>query len=94
MLCGFFMKDDVLFSKIYLNCRRGILELDVILLNFLAREYNNMDEKNLSDFCSLLSESDDKLYSWLVKRHIPEHFKLEYIVFRINLVTDNSFFES
>lgn len=88
------MKDDILFSKIYLNCRRGILELDVILLNFLEREYNNMDGRNISDFCSLLSESDDKLYLWLVKRYIPKYSRLENIINRINLVTDGCFFES
>ncbi|HFL8824351.1 MAG TPA: succinate dehydrogenase assembly factor 2 [Candidatus Azoamicus sp. OHIO1] len=86
------MKDSFLFSKIYLNCRRGMLELDIILTNFLESEYSNMDGKVLVDFCALLCESDNNLYLWLVKRAIPSNNNIIDMVNRINYVTDKKVF--
>lgn len=55
------------FSAIYLNCRRGMLELDLILLNFLEKHYNNLNAKLKKEFILLLHESDNILYSLLIK---------------------------
>lgn len=56
------------FNKIYLNCRRGILELDIILINFLEKKYFKLKRKNLKDFEKLLNNSDQNLYSWIIKK--------------------------
>ena len=55
------------FNKIYLSCRRGILELDIILLNFLEDQYFILDDSMQKKFIYLLNESDQNLYSWIVK---------------------------
>lgn len=55
------------FNKIYLSCRRGILELDIILLNFLEDQYFTLDDSMQKKFIYLLNESDQNLYLWLVK---------------------------
>ncbi len=55
------------FNKIYLSCRRGILELDIILLNFLEDQYFTLDDSMQKKFIYLLNESDQNLYSWIVK---------------------------
>lgn len=53
--------------RIYANCRRGMLELDVILINFLEKEYLNLDDNMLNNFSELLNESDTNLQNWIVK---------------------------
>jgi len=77
------------FYKIYLNCRRGMLELDLVLLNFLEIEYFNLDDCFLAKFEKLLSQSDVDLYSWLIKGELCEDDCLVSIISKIRTVTSN-----
>lgn len=62
------------FSKFYFKCRRGILELDIILFNFL-KNISYMSENKQEMFLNFLEESDVNLYDWLVKKETcPEIF--------------------
>ncbi|HFL8819489.1 MAG TPA: succinate dehydrogenase assembly factor 2 [Candidatus Azoamicus sp. OHIO2] len=54
-------------SEIYLNCRRGMLELDLILLIFLEKHYNRLNNKLKVKFILLLNESDNLIYNLLIK---------------------------
>jgi len=78
------MNYDINLSKIYLSCRRGMLELDILLINFLKHEYNNMDEALLKKFNLLLNESDKDLHNWLIKKGKLENLNLSIIVDKIN----------
>lgn len=44
-----------------------MLELDIILINFLETKYNNIEKKNIKKFKKLLKEDDKNLQSWLIK---------------------------
>ena len=46
-------------------CRRGMLELDVLLGNFLQEQYLNLSTKEQTIFVQLLSSEDQSLYWWL-----------------------------
>lgn len=68
------------FSLFFLNCRRGMLELDVILLNFLDVRYYDLDLQFKKDFYDFLLESDNNLYLWLVKKKYNNTSNFFYII--------------
>ena len=49
-------------------CRRGMLELDLILKNFLE---NSLDNKNYQKFEQLLNCTDAELADWLLTGKTP-----------------------
>lgn len=53
-------------------CRRGMLELDVILGKFLKNAYPNLAESDKILFIKLLDCSDPELFAWLLGHEIPE----------------------
>lgn len=52
-------------SQLYWACRRGMLELDVLLGNFLKEVYPALSPTNQSLFVRLLSNNDQDLFMWL-----------------------------
>lgn len=78
------------FSLFFLNCRRGMLELDVILLNFLDIRYYDLDLQFKKDFYDFLLESDNNLYSWLVKKNYTNTLKFHNVIETI-IITTNMF---
>ena len=48
------------------QCRRGMLELDVILNRFLDLHYQDLSEPSKAEFIALLEEPDPDLFAWLM----------------------------
>lgn len=48
------------------QCRRGMLELDVILQPFLTEHFNNISEPLQQAFTELLKQADPDLYTWIM----------------------------
>lgn len=65
------MKDTTVFSRLRWACRRGMLELDVLLGNFLEEAYANLSEEMKLGFERLLSENDQDLFMWLTGKETP-----------------------
>ena len=59
--------DNLLDRKIRCACRRGLLELDVLLNHFLATEYLSLDNAERTLFLTMLGESDTELLSWVTQ---------------------------
>jgi antitoxin CptB len=53
------------------KCRRGMLELDLLLAPFLENEFSSLTESEQQLFIRLLEESDQDLFNWLIQREIP-----------------------
>jgi antitoxin CptB len=54
-------------------CRRGMLELDILLGHFLTEAYTDLTSIDKDSFVKLLSESDQDLFMWLSgKVHCPD----------------------
>ena len=53
------------------QCRRGLLELDILFVRFLERHYNalNTDEQNA--FQKLLEQPDQTLLAWVQGQQEP-----------------------
>lgn len=60
-------------TQLLWQCRRGMLELDIILLAFCNTRYEGLtvEQKNL--FVQLLTYPDQELYEWLLGRSLPEN---------------------
>lgn len=52
-------------------CRRGMLELDIILNDFLDSQYGVLTEGQQKAFENLLGATDQELFRWLVHHEIP-----------------------
>jgi len=63
-------------AKIKWQCRRGMLELDLILNNFIANGLELLSEDQLDCFENLLTATDPQLYSWLMRHEQPEDLRL------------------
>ena len=52
-------------------CRRGMLELDVLLGNFLKEAYADLEYGDKILFVQLLTCSDPELFAWLMGHETP-----------------------
>lgn len=59
-------KEPISKEKIRWQCRRGMLELDLILGRFFEKQFDNQSESNRTLFVELLKEADQTLYRWLI----------------------------
>lgn len=60
-----------MMDKIYLNqlkwaCRRGMLELDLLLTPFLEQHFYTLSNAQKKDFEYLLTQDDTDLYAWFM----------------------------
>ena len=62
------------------KCRRGMLELDLVLLPFLDEHYAPLSEYQKQIFERLLEEEDPVLQSWFMRHKVPEDKKLAAMV--------------
>lgn len=60
--------------------RRGMLELDLILLPFLDKIYPSLEQADKEHFWSLLESEDQDMFSWFLRREDPEDPNLLRIV--------------
>lgn len=70
-------------SKLQWACRRGMLELDILLSNFLQEVYMTLNIEEKKQFEILLECSDPDLFSWLLGQNIPSDSGLLHITDRI-----------
>jgi antitoxin CptB len=59
-------------SRLRWACRRGMLELDVLLGNFLADAYESLSLEDKRLFVALLNCSDPELFDWLLGQASPK----------------------
>lgn len=76
------------FFLLFLNCRRGMLELDVLLFNFLNTRYYDLTIDFIEEFSTMLLESDNNLYKWLIKKEVYLDNEFYYLIIEINKTND------
>jgi antitoxin CptB len=66
-------KNDLLenISKLQWACRRGMLELDVLLSNFLQEAYSDLSLEDKHLFIELLSYEDPAIFAWIMGHETP-----------------------
>ncbi len=69
------------------QCRRGMRELDLLLLQFIDSEGAELDAAKLQVFGRLLDCPDALLLEWLLGRQIPSDREVAQLVQRIRGAT-------
>jgi antitoxin CptB len=64
------LKEEAL-KRLRWQCRRGLLELDLLLGNFLEKGYAALDMEKKAQFSTLLSCSDQELLYWFTDQAVP-----------------------
>ncbi len=54
------------------RCRRGLLELDIVLQRFIDKYYTQLSEIELQQFTTLLDLPDNDLWDMIATRKEPE----------------------
>lgn len=67
-------------AKINWHCRRGMLELDLMLNRFMTQYFDQLDPVQVDQFEWLLEYSDPELYSCLTGQSSPDHQELANLV--------------
>lgn len=70
-------------SRLRWRCRRGMLELDQLLLRWLNREGPQASSEQLATFQRLLNTEDDQLWRWCLRHEQPQEKELHELVERI-----------
>jgi antitoxin CptB len=57
-------------KKLAWHSRRGMLELDLILLPFVEQSLPRLDERQLGLYQELLAQEDQDLFVWFTRREV------------------------
>jgi antitoxin CptB len=68
------------YKRIYWASRRGMLELDLILVPFFEQCFRDLSQQDQQCFIRLLEEEDTDLFAWFLGRGLPEDEELAAIV--------------
>lgn len=74
-------------NRLFWGSRRGMLELDLILLPFLDNVYPSLDAADKLLYQKMLDSEDQDMFSWFLRRTDPEDITLQRIV---QIVRDNT----
>ena len=74
-------------QRLYWQCRRGMLELDLLLMGFLDKDYARLDASQRQAFERLLGCPDQLLLEYLLGRMTPMDGELADVVSRIRAAT-------
>ncbi len=79
------MKDDT--SRLRWRCRRGMLELDLVLQGFLSSSFSSLNADDQARFELLLELPDPDLCAYLLRRDEPKNHETKLAV---NLVLSHT----
>jgi len=74
------MFDKNRLARLRWNCRRGMLELDLMLLPFLEQKFQDLNASDQSLFEELLACQDQDLYRWLVTKEKPSDDRFVHLI--------------
>ncbi len=75
--------DDAELKRLRWRCRRGMRELDQLLIRWLDREWATSSESERGIFLRLLDCEDDRLWRWFLGRETAPDASLQSLVERI-----------
>ena len=74
------MLTEIEYKKLAWHSRRGMLELDLLLLPFVQRQLPTLNGVDQLLYQRLLSEEDQDLFAWLLLRHPAPDAELQRMV--------------
>jgi antitoxin CptB len=64
-------QDVIDFNRLAWHSRRGMLELDVLLIPFLNEVYRDLSKEDQQRYKRLLDCEDPDLFSWFMRNSVP-----------------------
>lgn len=77
------VSDAARYSRLYWRCRRGMLELDLLLGRFIQGHIHSLSTSEVDTFESLLAYSDTQLFEYLMGRCTPVDIKMAHVIEKI-----------
>lgn len=74
-------------NRLFWGSRRGMLELDLVLMPFLDNVYPTLAQADKELYWKLLECEDQDMFAWFLRREDPDDNELKRIV---NIVRDNT----
>ncbi len=71
------------YNRLRWASRRGMLELDLILMPFVEGAYPTLSEADQAAYARLLDSEDQDLFAWFLHRQEPDDESLREIVDRV-----------
>lgn len=84
------MLSDPDFNRIYWASRRGMLELDLVLMPFVEKRLRELDADRQQQYINLLESEDTELFAWFLQRERPSNPALTGIVDEILAFTQRA----
>lgn len=75
--------DELELKRLRWRCRRGMRELDQLLVSYLDREWRLASESERGVFLRLLETEDDKLWHWFMGFEATTDAEIALLVERI-----------
>ena len=70
-------------QKIFWHSRRGMLELDLLLMPFAQEVFSDLPYQEQLLYEQLLDEEDQDLFAWLMGTAIPQDNRFQLIIAKI-----------
>lgn len=74
------MVDDVELNRLFWHSRRGMLELDVLLVPFVREVYASLNEVDRALYRRLIECEDQDMFVWFMQRGESEDAELQRMV--------------
>jgi antitoxin CptB len=72
--------DDIELNRLFWHSRRGMLELDVLLVPFVREVYSSLDVDDQARYRKLLECEDQDMFGWFMQRDEPQDADLKRMV--------------
>lgn len=66
------MADATELNRLFWHSRRGMLELDVLLVPFVKEVYATLDAEDQARYRKLLECEDQDMFGWFMQRNEPQ----------------------
>ena len=73
------------FDRLRWHCRRGLLELDIVLTRFLEKGYADLDAREREVFVDLLAHADNELWDLMSGRLHADNPEEESVLERLRV---------
>lgn len=70
-------------NRLRWKCRRGMLELDLVLNRFLERDYSALDSESKQAFVTLLEAGDEELWTLITDEESSAAPELQAVMERL-----------
>ncbi|WP_163559139.1 succinate dehydrogenase assembly factor 2 [Halomonas sp. NO4] len=77
-------------KRLHWHSRRGMWELDLLLIPFLEHCYDSLDVDDQAAYRELITEEDQDLFAWLMRRDVPSNPAHRRIVEMIQAHAENA----